>query len=107
MTLPQQIITIGVAALATLITRFLPFIIFPAGKKTPATIQKLAKVLPGAVLGMLVIYCFKNLPASDFTTIWQQGVAAVVVVGLHLWRRNLFLSIFVGTAVYMLLLNFL
>ena len=57
MTIPQQIITIGLCALGTMITRFLPFIVFRENRKTPAFIQYIGKYLPGAVFGMLVVYC--------------------------------------------------
>ena len=60
MTLSQQIITIAAVALATMLTRFLPFILFPAGKKTPAFVSYIGKVLPAAVFGLLVVYCLKG-----------------------------------------------
>lgn len=60
MTLTQQAITILMVVLGTLITRFLPFIVFPAGKPTPKYIQYLGKVLPSAVFGLLVVYCLRN-----------------------------------------------
>ena len=59
MTLTQQIITIGMVVLGTMLTRFLPFLLFPAGKPTPKYIQYLGKVLPASVFGLLVIYCLK------------------------------------------------
>lgn len=105
MTVWQQVITILVAALATLITRFLPFLIFPAGKKTPAVINKLSYFLPGAVLGMLVVYCYKDLPKAPLAEIFPQALASLVVIGIHFWKRNLFLSIFLGTFSYLLLLR--
>ena len=61
MTTAQRIITIAVVVFGTMLTRFIPFIVFPAGKPTPKYIQYLGKVLPGAVFGMLVIYCLKNV----------------------------------------------
>ena len=65
MTLTQQIITIAIVVLGTMLTRFLPFLLFPAGKPTPKYVRYLGKVLPPAVFGMLVIYCLKNV--SIFT----------------------------------------
>ena len=61
MTLTQQIITIAMVVLGTVLTRFLPFLLFPAGKPTPKYIQYLGKVLPASVFGLLVIYCLKNV----------------------------------------------
>ena len=65
MTLTQQIITIAIVVLGTMLTRFLPFLLFPAGKPTPKYVRYLGKALPPAVFGMLVIYCLKNV--SIFT----------------------------------------
>ena len=65
MTLTQQIITVAMVVLGTAVTRFLPFLIFPAGKQTPKYVQYLGKVLPAAVFGLLVIYCLKDV--SVFT----------------------------------------
>lgn len=61
MTLTQQIITIAMVVLGTMITRFLPFLIFPAGKETPKYIQYVGKVLPAAVFGLLVVYCLRSV----------------------------------------------
>jgi len=111
MTTQQQIITIVILALMTVLTRALPFIIFSAGrsgkKQTPRYIQYLGKALPLAVFGMLVVYCLKDVE-------WLQGMHGVPeVVGIaataliHLWRRQLFLSMAVGTAIYMILIRVL
>ena len=77
MTLTQQIITIAMVVLGTMITRFLPFLIFPAGKETPKYIQYVGKVLPAAVFGLLVVYCLTCSPAaaacprpSPFSWLW-------------------------------------
>lgn len=61
MTMTEQVITVGMIVLATMLTRFLPFVLFPSGKPTPKYIQYLGKVLPPAVFGLLVIYCLKNV----------------------------------------------
>lgn len=61
MTLTQQIITIAMVVLGTMITRFLPFLVFPAGKETPKYIQYVGKVLPAAVFGLLVVYCLRSV----------------------------------------------
>lgn len=59
MTLTEQVITVGMIVLATMLTRFLPFVLFPSGKPTPKYIQYLGRVLPAAVFGLLVVYCLK------------------------------------------------
>lgn len=106
MTLPQQIITIAAVVLATLCTRFLPFIIFPAGKETPQYIKYLGKVLPCAVTGLLVVYCFKSVSAADYPFGIPELIAAVLTAGLHIWKKNMLLSIAAGTVCYMLLVQF-
>lgn len=105
MTLTQQIITISMVILATVITRFLPFIVFPAGKETPKFIKYLGKVLPAAVFGLLVVYCLKNVSVMDGSHGIPELIAILCVVGLHLWKRQMLLSIAGGTVVYMLLVQ--
>lgn len=106
MTLPQQIITIGLCALGTILTRFLPFFIFSGKKKTPAVIQYLGKVLPSAIFAMLVIYCLKNASFRTYSYGLPELIAIAVTAGLHFWKRQMLLSIAGGTIVYMLLLRF-
>lgn len=105
MTLTQQIITIAVAVLATVLTRFLPFIIFPAGKETPKYIKYLGKVLPAAVFGLLAVYCLKDVNILSFPHGLPELIAITVVVLLHLFKRQMFLSIAGGTVCYMLLVQ--
>lgn len=107
MTLTQQIITIGMVVLGTMITRFLPFVVFPAGKPTPKYIQYLGKVLPGAVFGMLVIYCLKNVSILDGTHGIPEAISIILVICLHLYKRQMLLSIAGGTICYMLLVQFI
>lgn len=102
----QQIITIAMVVLGTMLTRFLPFMIFPAGKATPKYVQYLGKVLPAAVFGLLVIYCLKNVTILTGTHGLPELIAIVVVIGLHLWKRQMLWSIAGGTACYMLLIQF-
>ena len=106
MTLQQQILTIAVVALGTMLTRFLPFLLFPAGKETPRFVQYLGKYLPPAVFGLLVIYCLKNVTFLSSPYGIPEAIAIAVVVGLHLWKRQLLLSIAGGTVCYMLLVQF-
>ena len=105
MTITQQIITVAAVVLGTMVTRFLPFIIFPSGKPTPKYIQYLGKVLPGAVFGLLVVYCLKNVSIFSGTHGLPEAIAIVVVIGLHLWKRQMLLSIAGGTVCYMLLVQ--
>ncbi|MBO5935591.1 MAG: branched-chain amino acid transporter permease [Clostridia bacterium] len=106
MTLTQQIITISMVILATVITRFLPFIVFPSGKETPKFIKYLGKVLPAAVFGLLVVYCLKNVTIIGGSHGIPELIAIVCIVAIHLWKRQMLLSIATGTVVYMLLVQF-
>ena len=106
MTTTQQLITIAMVALGTMITRFLPFILFPAGRETPKYVQYLGKVLPPAALGLLVIYCLKDV---DFVGGWHglpEIISMVLITALHFWKKNTLLSIAAGTICYMLLVQF-
>ncbi len=106
MTLTQQIITVAMVVLGTMITRFLPFIIFPAGKPTPKYIQYLGNVLPGAVFGMLVIYSLKNVSIFAGSHGIPELISIIFVIILHLLKRQMLLSIAGGTILYMLLVQF-
>lgn len=105
MSVTQQIITIAMVVLATMLTRFLPFIVFPSGKSTPKYIQYLGKVLPAAVFGLLVIYCLKNVDVMTGSHGLPELISIAVVIGLHLWKRNMLISIAGGTVCYMLLVQ--
>lgn len=106
MTVTERIITIGMVILGTAITRFLPFLLFPADKPTPKYIQYLGKVLPSAVFGLLVVYCLKNVSLFEGSCGIPELVSIFVVILLHLWKRQMLLSIAGGTICYMLLVQF-
>ena len=105
MTLTQQLITIAIVAAATMLTRFLPFLLFPAGKETPEYIRYLGKVLPGAVFGMLVVYCLKNVNPTVAPHGLPELLSIIVIVLLHKWKKQMLLSIAGGTICYMLLVQ--
>ncbi len=96
-------ILIAVMAIVTMLLRFLPFIIFT--KNTPEYISYLGKVLPAALIGMLVIYCLKDVSITAAPHGLPELIAALSVVGLHVWKRNSLLSILAGTVIYMLLVQ--
>ena len=102
----QKIIIIAVVSLGTLLTRFVPFLLFPPGKPTPKYIQYLGRVLPSAVFGLLVIYCLKNVSIFSGSRGIPELLALGVTVGLHLWKKQMLLSIAGGTIFYMLLVQF-
>ena len=105
MTTIQSVITILVVVLGTMLTRFLPFLVFPEGKTPPPYIAYLGTVLPYAVIGLLVIYCFKDVSLTAAPHGLPEGIAVLAVAGAHLWKRNMLLSIGVGTVLYMLLVQ--
>ena len=105
MTLVQQLLTVGAVVLATMLTRFLPFLVFPPGKPTPKYVQYLGKVLPSAVFGFLVVFCLKNVTLLSGSHGIPEAIAIAVVVLLHTWKRQLLLSIAGGTLCYMLLVQ--
>nr|WP_122012732.1 branched-chain amino acid transporter permease [Maliibacterium massiliense] len=105
LTAGQSLLMILVFALVTFATRALPFLLFPGNKKTPAAVAYLGKVLPYAIIGMLIVYCLKDvrLDAAPFGL--PELIAIAVVVGLHVWKRNTLLSIGAGTVLYMVLVQ--
>ena len=105
MTTAQLLITIGAVMLATLLTRFLPFFCFPDNRPVPAYVVYLGKVLPYAVIGMLVVYCLKGVSLTAAPFGLPEWIAIAVVVALHAWKGNTLLSIGAGTALYMVLVQ--
>ena len=98
-------VLVAVIAVVTALLRFLPFWIFPEGKKRPVIIDYLCQYLPAAIMGLLVVYCLKNVSIHAVPHGIPEGIAFGVVVLLHLWKRNSLLSIAGGTVVYMLLVQ--
>ena len=107
-TLLNQIYWVGGATagalLGTMVTRFLPFLIFPEGKEPPAVITYLGTVLPYAVIGLLVVYCLKDVPGSGHYGI-PELIAILFIVALHKWKKSTLLSIGGGTVLYMVLVQ--
>lgn len=105
MTVAEQVATILLAAAATMATRFLPFVAFGGSRETPAIVTYLGRVLPGAIFAILVAYCLRDVDLAQAPHGAPELVAIAVVVALHLWRRNMLLSIVGGTVTYMLLVQ--
>ena len=97
--------TVAIVVAGTLLTRFGAFLIFPPGKKAPDFVQYLGKALPAAVMGMLVVYTFKDTIVLFYPYGIPELIALLVTVGMHLWKRNMFMSIGAGTVVYMILIK--
>ncbi|MFZ7173724.1 branched-chain amino acid transporter permease [[Pasteurella] aerogenes] len=105
MTFLEQIMTIAVAVGAVQLSRLLPFWVFPANRPIPEYIRYLGKVLPAAMFGMLVIYCYKNIDLTGGYFGLPDFIAGFVVLVLHFWQKNMFLSMIVGTGLYMFLVQ--
>ena len=105
MTLSQQIVTIALCVAGTMLTRFLPFLVFSPKKPTPRYVQYLGKALPCAIFGMLVVYCLKNVSILSGSHGLPELIAIAVTVAVHKWRHQMLLSIAGGTACYMLLVQ--
>lgn len=99
----RELTLIAVMAIGTMLLRFLPFLIFR--QHTPPYIAYLGRVLPPALIGMLVIYCFKDVSFAASPFGMPELIAAACVVALHVWKRNSLVSILGGTAIYMLLVQ--
>ena len=105
MTVAEQILTVAVVALMTMVTRFSPFLVFNSDKPTPKFLEYLGKALPPAVFAMLVVYCFKSVSLLSSPYGIPELLAAVAVIALHLIFRKMLLSIVAGTVFYMVLVN--
>ena len=107
MSFAEQLITIAVVVLGTMTTRFLPFLLFPAHKKTPPLVAFLGKVLPSAVMGLLVVYSLKDTALLGPSHGLPEALAVALTVALQLLLKNLLLTIAGGTIAYMLLVQFI
>ena len=107
MTIAQQITTIALCIFVTMLTRFLPFIIFSEKRKTPEFVNYIGRYLPPAVFGMLVIYCLKDVKFLRGNYGIPEIISILVTMILHVWKRNMLISIAGGTICYMVLIQFL
>ena len=104
MTMFYQIVTIFIAAVATLLTRFLPFMIFK-GKKIPKALDYLGFALPASVFGMLLVYCLKDTVVTSFPFALPEVLGLAVTSAIYLWKKNTLISIAAGTVFYMFLIQ--
>ena len=101
----HSVLIVAVVALVTIGLRFLPFVIFSGNKQTPPFVAYLGRVLPYAIMGMLVVYCLRNTSIRTAPHGLPELISCALVAGLHLWKRNTLISIVGGTACYMLLVQ--
>ena len=101
----HSLLIVAVMAVFTALTRFLPFLAFPEGRKRPKVITYLGTVLPFALIGMLVVYCFKSVSVFAYPYCIPELLAVVLVAVLHIWKRNTLISVFGGVIFYMVLVQ--
>lgn len=105
MTVWQAVTTIAVVALGTMVTRFLPFLVFPDSKRPPRLVDYLGKVLPYAMTGLLVVYSLKDVSFTSGSHGMPEVITIAAIVLLHWWKRSMLLSIAGGTVLYMVLVQ--
>lgn len=101
----QSLAIIGVTALCTIFLRAFPFLLFGGRKEVPGTVRDLGAVLPTSIMMVLVVYCLRNVDFAAVSHYLPSVIACLVVVGLHLWKKNILLSIGFGTVCYMVLIQ--
>jgi branched-subunit amino acid transport protein AzlD len=106
LTSTQTFIIILSITLATMLTRFLPFVFFPDDKEVPSYVLYLGNILPYAMSGLLVVYCLKGVSFTNFPFALPEIISILLIIILHPWRKNSLLSIGAGTISYMLLIQF-
>ena len=102
---PTIWLSVFVIASVTALLRFLPFLLFKSSESTPKFITELGRVLPYAIMGMLVVYCLKDTSFSHLSMYGPQLISCLVVVVLHVWKRNTLISIVSATICYMILVQ--
>lgn len=101
----QTLLMILAVALGAMITRFTPFLLFPENKELPKSIIYLGHMLPPAMMGLLVVYCLKNIAILNKPHGIPELIAIIAIVLLHKWKSNVLISIAGGTAIYMFLVQ--
>jgi branched-subunit amino acid transport protein AzlD len=101
----QTFILILAVAIGAMITRFVPFLLFPENKEQHPIVIYLGQMLPPAMIGLLVIYSLKSVDVVGPAHGFPELLAISVVIAIHLWKRNVLLSIGIGTAIYMVLVQ--
>jgi len=105
MTELHAVLLVAVTSAVTILLRFLPFAIFSGSRKTPAYVTYLGKVLPYAIMGMLVVFCLKGISLTAAPYGIPEAIACALVILLHVWKRNTLISILGGTVCYMVLVQ--
>jgi len=101
----QAIIILACIVAGTMITRFLAFILFPENKEKPQLVSYLSTTVPAAMMGLLTVYCLRNVSFFSGNHAIPEIMAIGSIVVLHLWKKNVLISIVLGTVIYMILLH--
>ena len=101
----QSLAIIMVVALCTIFLRAFPFLVFGGKKEVPETVRDLGAVLPSSIMAVLVVYCLRNMDFAAAGHFLPSAIACLLVVGLHVWKKNILLSIGLGTICYMVLVQ--
>jgi branched-subunit amino acid transport protein AzlD len=101
----ETFVTILAVALGAIITRFVPFLLFPENKEQHPVVTYLGQMLPPAMLGLLVVYSLKNVDLLAPAHGMAELISIIFIIAIHLWKRNVLLSIGLGTALYMFLIQ--
>lgn len=96
---------VDIIAAVTILLRVLPFIVFSNNRQTPKIIEKLGALLPYAIMGMLVVYCLKDVTFTSLSDFLPALISSVLVGVLYIWKRNTLISIIAGTVCYMILIQ--
>lgn len=105
--IPQLILFFSLVSLSTILTRALPFLLFPENRKIPKYIKYLADVLPFTIIGMLVVYCLRDISFVPSPHALPELISIIAIVILHIWKKNTLLSIGGGALFYMLLVQYI
>ena len=101
----QSLAIIAVTALCTIFLRAFPFLVFGGKKEVPKTVRDLGTVLPPSIMAVLVVYCLRNMDFTELENFLPSVIACLLVVVLHIWKKNILLSIGLGTICYMVLVQ--
>lgn len=100
-----SVAVIAVVSLCTILLRAFPFLVFGGKKEVPRTVQYLGNVLPASIMAVLVVYCLRSINFTGMDQWLPAVISSILVVGLHLWKKNILLSIGLGTICYMVLVQ--
>ncbi len=103
MTTQEKIVSIGIIAFATMLTRFLPFLLFK--NDPPKYINSLGKYLPPASFAMIAVYSSRHINPTQVNSFLPYLITISFLIAIHLWKRNSLLSISLSTLLYMILVQ--